>query len=149
MIIYDVSTDSAAQTLQIADLFVKNVLLNILQPEANIIYLIGDLGSGKTTFMRGILSSFGFDGPVKSPTYTIVEAYPKLTIPIYHFDLYRLERANELELIGIRDYLHDKSICCFEWPDKGFGHIPDPDFTVQLDILGDDSRQIIINANKK
>lgn len=145
MIIYDLTTNSAEQTLQIADLFVKNILINSSKSTANIIYLIGDLGAGKTTFMRGMLASFGFDGPVKSPTYTIVETYPDLTVPIYHFDLYRLKQPNELELIGIRDYLQDKSFCCFEWPTQGLGYIPVPDFVIQLDILGDNLRKIKIS----
>ncbi len=145
MIIYDLITASAEQTLQTADLFVKNILINSIKPACNIVYLIGDLGAGKTTFMRGMLASFGFDGSVKSPTYTIVETYPDLIVPIYHFDLYRLEQPNELELIGIRDYLQDSSICCFEWPNKGGNHIPKPDFIVEIKILDDSLRQININ----
>ena len=152
MIVYDICTDSVEQTLQTADLFVKNFLLNSVEPNINknidqpiIIYLIGDLGTGKTTFMRGLVASFGFTGSVKSPTYTIVEPYLSLTVPIYHFDLYRLEQPMELELMGIRDYLQSKAICCFEWPDKGKGYIPEPDFIIELSILNDYSRQICIS----
>lgn len=149
MIIYNLDTNSADQTLNIANLFVKNFLIKNLNPDCNIIYLIGDLGAGKTTFIRGMLAGFGFSGVVKSPTYTIVETYQDLQFPVYHFDLYRLNNANELELLGIRDYLHSQSICCFEWPDKGLGHIPDPDFLIKFNILGDNIRQISISANKK
>ena len=149
MIIYNLDTNSAEQTINIANLFVKNFLINNLNQDCNIIYLVGDLGAGKTTFIRGMLASFGFSGVVKSPTYTIVETYQDLQFPVYHFDLYRLNQANELELLGIRDYLHDQSICCFEWPDKGLGHIPDPDFLIKFNILAGNSRQINISANKK
>lgn len=145
MIIYNNASYNLEQTLQIADLFVKNFLLKNTTSECNIIYLIGDLGAGKTTFMRGMLASFGFNGSVKSPTYTIVETYSDLIVPIYHFDLYRLEQSKELELLGIRDYLQERSICCFEWPDKGAGHIPSPNFTVNFNIIDDNSRDIIIN----
>ena len=149
MIIYNLDTDSAEQTGNIANLFVKDFLIDNLNQDCNIIYLIGDLGAGKTTFVRGMLASLGFLGAVKSPTYTIVETYQDLQFPVYHFDLYRLNQANELELLGIRDYLHSQSICCFEWPDKGLGHIPDPDFLVEFNILGENIRQINISANKK
>ncbi|MGD0465476.1 MAG: tRNA (adenosine(37)-N6)-threonylcarbamoyltransferase complex ATPase subunit type 1 TsaE [Gammaproteobacteria bacterium] len=144
MIIYDIHAGSVEQTLQTADLFVKNALLTNIGDQPIVIYLVGDLGTGKTTFMRGLVASFGFTGPVKSPTYTIVESYME-AIPIYHFDLYRLEQPMELELIGIRDYLQAAAICCFEWPDKGIGHIPDPDFIIQLSIINDYSRRICIS----
>lgn len=142
MIIYDVLAKNSLQTLETADLLVKNYLIN---NNNIIIYLIGDLGAGKTTFVRGIVASLGFNGSVKSPTYTIVESYLNLTKPVYHFDLYRLESAAELEIIGIRDYLGANTICCFEWPDKGEGHIPEPNFTVNFSIINSNSRKIIIN----
>lgn len=151
MIIYDLATNNVEQTLEAAALFVNNVLIKSCKPTANIVYLIGDLGAGKTTFMRGMLASLGFNGVVKSPTYTIVETYPDLIIPIYHFDLYRLADPHELELIGIRDYLQDQSICCFEWPTKGIGYIPSPDFVIQLEIISDNpdnKRQIKISDTK-
>ncbi len=151
MIIYDVCATGVTQTLHTADLFAKNFLLNTIgkNSEPIIIYLIGELGSGKTTFMRGLVASFGFNGSVKSPTYTIVEPYLNLIVPIYHFDLYRLEQPAELELIGIRDYLQSAAICCFEWPDKGIGHIPDPNFTVQFSGFNDNSRQICISITDR
>lgn len=145
MIIYDILAKNSLQTLETADLLVKNYLItnnNI------IIYLIGDLGAGKTTFVRGIVASLGFNGLVKSPTYTIVESYLNLTKPVYHFDLYRLESSTELEIIGVRDYLSANTICCFEWPDKGKGHIPEPNFTVNFSIVNNSSRKIIINKHE-
>lgn len=149
MIVYDANTSNIERTFQVADLLAKNFLLKSKNTLNNqIIYLIGDLGAGKTTFMRGLLKSFGYKGLVKSPTYTLVENYLDLIIPIYHFDLYRLEQPKELELIGIRDYLQQAAICCFEWPDKGVGHIPDPDFIVQLSIISDFSRKICITYEK-
>lgn len=149
MIVYDANTSNIEQTFQVADLLAKNFLLKSKNTLNNqIIYLVGDLGAGKTTFMRGLINSFGYKGAVKSPTYTLVENYLDLIIPIYHFDLYRLEQPKELELIGIRDYLQKTAICCFEWPDKGVGHIPDPDFIVQLSIISDFSRKICITYEK-
>lgn len=150
MIIYNSNANNVKQTLQLANLFVQECLLNRfnLNKQCVVIYLIGDLGVGKTTFMRGLVSSCGFKGAVKSPTYTIVEPYLDLINPmihLYHFDLYRLDQPSDLEMIGIRDYLKAGTICCFEWPDKGVGHIPQPNFIVRISIINKHIRSICIS----
>jgi tRNA threonylcarbamoyladenosine biosynthesis protein TsaE len=151
MIIYDINVNEEQQTFKVADQLVQNNLLSNnhedINSEATVIYLEGDLGVGKTTFMRGMLASFGFTGAVKSPTYTIVEPYTNLSWPVYHFDLYRLDKPSDLELICIRDYLQPQAICCFEWPDKGLGHIPLPHFTIRIEIQSDNTRQITITKH--
>ena len=97
-----------------------------------IIYLKGELGTGKTTLVRGALNKLGHMGSVKSPTYTIVEPYSIDDHVIYHFDLYRLDDPEELESLGIRDYCDGQSICFFEWPEKGGNLLPNADINLEL-----------------
>ena len=110
-----------------------------------VIYLYGELGAGKTTFVRGFLHAKGYFGKVKSPTYTFVEEYLDLHLPIYHFDLYRLNKPEEIESISIRDYLSAKNIILIEWPEKGRDFIPEPTIKLSMEII-DTGRKIHLAA---
>ncbi|HEC13356.1 MAG TPA: tRNA (adenosine(37)-N6)-threonylcarbamoyltransferase complex ATPase subunit type 1 TsaE [Acidiferrobacteraceae bacterium] len=97
-----------------------------------LIFLSGELGAGKTTFVRALLRGLGYEAAVKSPTYTLVESYKAGGLTVYHFDLYRLRDSQELEIIGIRDYLDGRSVCLVEWPERAAGRLPAPDLKVSI-----------------
>ena len=97
-----------------------------------LIFLQGELGAGKTTLCRGILTGMGHDGPVRSPAYTLVESYRVTAGQVFHLDLYRLENTLELEDIGIRDYMDGAALCLVEWPERGAGLLPPPDLRLLI-----------------
>nr|WP_269144463.1 tRNA (adenosine(37)-N6)-threonylcarbamoyltransferase complex ATPase subunit type 1 TsaE [Methylicorpusculum oleiharenae] len=106
-----------------------------LLPKKCIVYLQGELGAGKTTFVRGLLRAAGYQGVVKSPTYTVVEEYLTSDRTLFHFDLYRIRDPEELIWMGIEDYLAQEAVCLFEWPEMGLGILPEADLLIRLDLL--------------
>jgi len=121
---YDLKDES--ETLRLAE-----KMSIFLRPNMNI-YLKGELGAGKTTFVRGLLRGLGYQDKVKSPTYTLVEPYDLERFTIYHFDLYRFKDEHEWDDAGFREYFNNQSVCLVEWPEKA-GHIlPQPDISIDL-----------------
>jgi tRNA threonylcarbamoyladenosine biosynthesis protein TsaE len=100
-----------------------------------VVYLHGDLGAGKTTFVRGVLQALGHIGKVKSPTYTLVELYHVANFNIYHFDLYRFIDEEEWDAAGFREYFNAKNICMVEWPEKASNILPQADIDIKLTPL--------------
>ena len=110
-------------------------LLSVL-PEKCLVFLVGQLGAGKTSLVRGMLRAAGYEATVRSPTYSLVEEYRLPEKSVYHFDLYRLKDPEELEWMGMNDYLNDKALCLIEWPEMGVGFLPKADLEISLMVEG-------------
>jgi tRNA threonylcarbamoyladenosine biosynthesis protein TsaE len=107
--------------------------LRLAPVDSFIIFLEGELGAGKTTLVGGLLAELGFSGPVRSPTYTLVEPYELQDDRVlHHIDLYRLVTPDEVEPLGLRDLLARAGILLIEWPSKGAEQIPPADLSVRL-----------------
>lgn len=155
-------------TVQVHPLIVKNIVwqdegatLAFAQALARqpaigqaLIELQGDLGAGKTTFVRHLLGALGVKGRIKSPTYAVVEPY---TLPasgmnpsglsIWHFDFYRFNDPREWEEAGFRDIFASPGLKLVEWPEKAGVHLPPPDLLLKMEVLGDTSRSVTATAH--
>lgn len=104
-----------------------------------IVTLSGDLGAGKTTFVRGCLKALGWTGPVKSPSYPLVEHYPLSSLYFYHFDFYRFADPGEWETAGFADCFRRDTVCLIEWPERVGGLLPAPDLALTFTFADDAS----------
>jgi tRNA threonylcarbamoyladenosine biosynthesis protein TsaE len=120
------------------------LLLSAL-PKKCLVFLNGQLGAGKTSLVRGMLRAAGYEATVRSPTYSLVEEYKLSEQSIYHFDLYRLKDAEELEWMGMSDYLNDNALCLIEWPEMGEGFLPTADVEISLNVV-EEGRRLEIKA---
>jgi len=119
-------------------------LARVIEPGLAL-YLHGDLGSGKTTFARGLLRGLGYQGRVKSPTYTLVELYTVSRLHLYHFDFYRFKDPKEWRDAGFNEYFNDASVCLVEWPEKAAGLLPAADLDLAFEFAGD-GRDLSVRA---
>lgn len=103
-----------------------------LLTDVRLVTFAGELGSGKTTLVRGILRGLGYEGTVKSPTFTLIEPYSLGEREVYHFDLYRMQKAEELEFIDAREILQSGGLCLIEWPERGRGFLLPAELNVTI-----------------
>ncbi|HYO26847.1 MAG TPA: tRNA (adenosine(37)-N6)-threonylcarbamoyltransferase complex ATPase subunit type 1 TsaE [Azonexus sp.] len=101
-----------------------------------VIFLEGDLGAGKTTLVRALIRALGHQGPVKSPTYSLVEVYVISSLYLYHFDFYRFESPEEFLDAGFDEYFNENAVCLVEWPERAQGCVPGPDLRLRLHHAG-------------
>jgi tRNA threonylcarbamoyladenosine biosynthesis protein TsaE len=134
-------TDGEQETTDLGASFAKTKL-----KLGDVVALIGELGSGKTRFIKGICSGLGVSEHVSSPSFTIVNEYTSNIGKIFHFDFYRITSPSELSEIGFDDYIYDEGICLIEWADRVKDLLPSNRYDV-LFTLGDSDtvREIVIN----
>lgn len=138
MICYE--TQSEQETFEIGQQLAEN------SKPGDIYCLLGDLGVGKTVFSKGFAIGLGIIEPITSPTFTIVQVYESEK-PLYHFDMYRIEDEDELEMIGYEDYFYGKGVCLVEWANNVAEVIPENAqwITIEKDLeKGFDYRKITI-----
>jgi len=109
-----------------------------------VVTLQGELGTGKTTFVRGLLRARGIRGAVKSPTYTLVEHYPISSLYFFHFDFYRFTNPNEWDSAGMSDYFRDDAVCIVEWPERVGDRLPKPDLALSLSYADEDEGRDVV-----
>lgn len=117
----------------------------LLSQQITHLHLQGPLGVGKTTLVRKLLRAWGYEGSVKSPTYTLVETYDVMDFTLVHLDLYRLQNPLEIENLGLDEVFQEGRVMCIEWPCEG---LPPADLLVNLDFLPERvGRQVVIYGN--
>jgi tRNA threonylcarbamoyladenosine biosynthesis protein TsaE len=132
-------SDSPDQTMRIAKEFSKKV------KGGDVICLRGDLGAGKTQFVRGFVQGFGFTGnEVSSPTFTVINEY-RGEPSIYHFDCYRLEHYSEAVEIGAEEYFYGDGITIIEWPDKIAEILPNDSVNITIKVLSENKRELLFH----
>jgi tRNA threonylcarbamoyladenosine biosynthesis protein TsaE len=113
-----------------------------------IVFLKGDLGSGKTTLAQGVLAALGVSEAVTSPTYTLVEQYDADVGLISHLDLYRLEQPSDISSLGFEDIYAGSALILIEWPEKARQHLPQPNYIIECCYVDSDARSVNISIRK-
>lgn len=127
---------SVTETFQIAEEFAATV------KPGNVILLEGDLGAGKTHFVKGFVRGFGLSSDVvSSPTFTIINEYEG-SLPVYHFDFYRIENIGEALEIGTEEYLYGTGVCIVEWPERVRDILPEDAVTLRISTIAPEKRKI-------
>lgn len=120
-------------------------LAHALRP-GDVLLLLGDLGAGKSEMTRGIAQGLGISGPVSSPSFTILNVYDDGSIPLYHFDWYRLNSEDELYEMGMDEYLGGDGIAVIEWPSQCPDAVPDCCLAVHIVPVDESTREITLES---
>ena len=134
-------TYSPEETLEIGKLLGENAA------PGEVYALIGDLGAGKTVFTKGFAQGLGIEEPVNSPTFTILQIYEEGRIPLYHFDVYRIEEPEEMEEVGFDEYIDGDGVCLIEWAGRIGDLLPPEVIVVRIEKnldRGTDYRRITV-----
>ena len=136
-----IETYSPEETLEIGKLLGENAA------PGEVYALIGDLGAGKTVFTKGFAQGLGIEEPVNSPTFTILQIYEEGRIPLYHFDVYRIEEPEEMEEVGFDEYIDGDGVCLIEWAGRIGDLLPTEVIVVRIEKnldRGPDYRRITV-----
>ncbi len=116
--------------------------------KGDVVTLNGDLGAGKTHFTKGIAKGLNVDDYITSPTFTIVNEHEG-RIPLYHFDVYRIEDVYEMYEIGFEEYLYGEGVCIVEWSDKVKDMLPKDTIDIIISVIDDNTREFKISSKKE
>jgi tRNA threonylcarbamoyladenosine biosynthesis protein TsaE len=129
-------SNSPEETRSIASEIVRKL------PAGTVLSLVGELGAGKTEFVKGLAIGLGFGGEVTSSTFTILHEYRGGRLPLFHMDFYRIRDERELDEIGLDDYLKAEGVSAIEWGDKFLNRLPADTIEVRIATIGNDKREI-------
>jgi tRNA threonylcarbamoyladenosine biosynthesis protein TsaE len=137
-----IESHSVADTERVAQALARHLPRS---PAAFVLHLQGDLGAGKTVLARALLQALGVSGPIKSPSYTLLEPYRLGTRICLHLDLYRVRDPSEVEALALRDYLEPDTVWLIEWPERALEELPPADLSIQIEY-GVQQRVIDVRA---
>lgn len=137
--VHEIITESEKQTFNVGEGLGRSA-----RP-GSVYALYGDLGTGKTILAKGIARGMGIRDEVTSPTFTLLEIYENV-LPLYHFDLYRVESERELDFLGFDEYWEDDGVSVIEWGDRGESRLPEKAIKIRLEYAGPTQRKIRIEC---
>ena len=138
----ELASTSAGETERIAAVLAARL------GTGDVVTVSGELGTGKTTFVRGACRALGITAPVTSPTFTIGHRYESRSIAVSHLDLYRFAQVSAAEWADLETYFDD-ALVFVEWPEAGAGALPEPRLAVTLEHTGGDARRIVLASREE
>ena len=136
---FKVTSRNERETIQIAQNLESEKFENM------VICLEGDLGSGKTMFVKGFAQALGLDENITSPTFNIIKEYYSGEMPLFHMDVYRLD--GKVDGIGIEDYYKKNGVCIIEWADTIEDYLPEERLDIKIKVIGEDTRLLIFKPH--